>query len=129
MKRILLIEDDNYLCLLLERILSKTYRVTVTHDAVEAFCTLSEEDRPDLIITDIKMPHLDGLEFIENMKDAGILKEVPVIILSGYSDSEYRARCLALGTEAFLPKPFEPKILTEIIKNVFASRKAKLYEE
>ena len=61
MKKVLVIEDDAPLCWLLEKILSKKYEVVVMNNGLEAWCWLTEGNHPDLIISDIKMPSLDGL--------------------------------------------------------------------
>lgn len=65
------------------------------------------------------MPSLDGIELLENIQTSGILRNIPVIILSGSEDSEKRKKCLALGASSYLIKPFEPQLLIEEIENTF----------
>lgn len=126
-KNILVIEDDKYLCLLLKRILSKTYNVIISEDGIDALIWLTDGNTADAIIMDLKMPSIDGLELLEYIKTIGFLKDIPVIILSGYSDPESRGKSVELGAEAYLSKPFEPQLLKEIIKNTIESKETESY--
>ena len=107
MKKVLVIEDDEPLCWLLEKILRGKYEVIVMNDGMEAWSWLTDGNNCDLIISDIKMPSLDGIEILENLSNSGLFKNIPVIILSGYDDM--RKRCLELGAFTYLVKPFEPQ--------------------
>ncbi len=68
MRKVLLIEDDALLCWLLEKILKNKYDVTVMNDGLTAWEWLSNNNIPDLIVSDLKMPSLGGLELLENLK-------------------------------------------------------------
>jgi len=107
MKKVLVIEDDEPLCWLLEKILCGKYEVIVMNDGMEAWSWLTDGNGCDLIISDIKMPSMDGIEFLENLSNSGLFKNIPVIILSGYDDM--RKQCLELGAFTYLVKPFEPR--------------------
>ena len=127
MKKVLVIEDDEPLCWLLEKILRGKYEVIVMNDGMEAWRWLTDGNSCDLIISDIKMPSLDGIEFLENLSNSGLFKNIPVIILSGYDDM--RKQCLELGAFTYLVKPFEPRQLLDEVdrallydkENVFIS--------
>jgi two-component system, chemotaxis family, chemotaxis protein CheY len=113
MNKVLVIEDDAPLCWLLERILRGKYEVIVMNNGLEAWSWLSDGNSCDLIISDVKMPSLDGVELLENLSHSGLFRNIPVIMLSGLEDS--RKRCLELGAFAYLVKPFEPqKFLIEV---------------
>jgi two-component system chemotaxis response regulator CheY len=113
MNKVLVIEDDAPLCWLLERILRGKYEVIVMNNGLEAWSWLSDGNSCDLIISDVKMPSLDGVELLENLSHSGLFRNIPVIMLSGLEDS--RKRCLELGAFAYLVKPFEPqKFLVEV---------------
>ena len=118
-KKILIIEDDEPLCWLLDRILKGKYEVTILQNGLDALAWLSSNTLPDLIISDLHMPSLDGIELLENIQTSGILRNIPVIILSGSEDPEKRKKCLALGASSYLIKPFEPQLLIEEIENTF----------
>ncbi|MBL7856269.1 MAG: response regulator [Cyclobacteriaceae bacterium] len=121
MKKVLVIEDDTPLCWLLEKILGKQYQVNIMNNGLEAWCWLTEGNYPDLIISDIKMPSLDGLELLENLSSSGLFRDIPVIMLSAFEDSTKRKKCLELGAYAYLVKPFEPQLLLETVEKSLTS--------
>jgi two-component system chemotaxis response regulator CheY len=123
MKKVLLIEDDALLCWLLEKILKDKYDVTVMNDGMEAWSWLVENDAPDLIVSDLKMPSLNGIELLENLGKDKTLKGVPVIIHSGYEGAGKRKQCMDLGAFAYLVKPFEPEYLVTEVERAIESRK------
>lgn len=122
MKKVLLIEDDALLCWLLEKILKDKYDVTVMNDGMEAWSWLSNDHIPDLIVSDLKMPSLGGLELLEKLGKDKILKGIPVIIHSGYEGAGKRKQCLDLGAFAYLVKPFEPEFLVTEVERALESR-------
>jgi two-component system, chemotaxis family, chemotaxis protein CheY len=119
LKRILIIEDDEPLCWLLDKILTVKYEPVIMKNGLEALSWLSDGNLPNLIISDINMPALDGLELLENVRSSGILRDIPVIMLSASDEPEKRRKCLALGASNYLIKPFEPQLLIEEIENTF----------
>ena len=121
MKKVLVIEDDTPLCWLLEKILDK-YEVIIMNNGLEALCWLTEGNQPDLIISDIKMPSLDGIELLENLSTSGLFKDIPVIMLSSFEDSAKRKQCLDLGAHAYLVKPFEPQLLKDTVDQAVVSK-------
>jgi len=118
----LLIEDDALLCWLLEKILKNKYDVTVKNDGEEAWSWLINENIPDLIVSDLKMPSLSGIELLENLSANDTLKSIPIIIHSGYEDAGKRKQCLDLGAFAYLVKPFEPEYLVSEVERAIESR-------
>ena len=113
MNKVLVIEDDAPLCWLLERILRGKYEVIIMNNGLEAWSWLLDGNNCDLIISDVKMPSLDGIELLENLSNSGLFRNIPVIMLSGFEDSQ--KQCLELGAFAYLVKPFEPqKFLSEV---------------
>jgi CheY-like chemotaxis protein len=123
MKRILFIEDDEPLCALLSKIFSRYYQVKVINNGFDAWCSLTEGERPDLIVSDINMPMLDGMEFLENLSQSGLYKDIPVVMLSGIKDATKRDECLSLGAQAFIDKPFEPGMLLETVSRILNPNK------
>lgn len=113
--KILVIDDEPSIRLLLENFLSKTYEVVVKSDGMEALTWL-EGNLPDLIICDIQMRNLDGYQFLEQLRYRGYTKHTPVIMLSGVESSKERIKCYQLGAQDFLSKPFNPEELSELIK-------------
>ena len=69
------------------------------------------EDPPDVVLLDLVMPGMDGIEVLERIKGDDALRHLPVIVISGVDDAESVVRCIEMGAEDFLPKPFDPVIL------------------
>jgi len=123
MRKVLLIEDDVLLCWLLEKILKDKFNVTVMNDGLQAWNWLCcSENIPDLIVSDLKMPSLGGLELLGNLSNDEILRHVPVIIHSGYEDASKRKQCMDLGAFSYLVKPFEPEYLVSEVQRAIESR-------
>ena len=123
MRRVLLIEDDTLLSWLLEKILKNSYDVTVMTDGLQAWSWLtSANELPDLIVSDLKMPSLGGIELLQYISKHETLRGVPVIIHSGYEDSSRKKQCMDLGAWAYLVKPFEPEFLVTEVRRAIEAR-------
>lgn len=82
----------------------------------EAALELVKKLKPDVLVTDIRMPKMDGLELIRLVKE--IEPDIQVIILSGYDEFEYARRAIRLGVSDYLLKPVEPDLLREILSDI-----------
>jgi DNA-binding response OmpR family regulator len=114
-KKILVVDDEISICLLLQNFLSQDYEVITIHDPIEALQWL-DESLPDLIISDIQMTNMDGYEFLTKVRQRGFTKHTPFIMLSGKSESKERIKCYRLGAQDYLTKPFNPEELEELVK-------------
>jgi adenylate cyclase len=107
---ILIVDDDA----LNRRLLTKNLETDGhrTTDVDNGFAALSsiENEVPDVILLDIEMPGLDGIEVLERIKSDAKTRHIPVIMISGVDDSDSVVRCLEAGADDFLPKPFDPVI-------------------
>lgn len=117
-KKVLIVEDDWSLRSLLENILKPTYDVKAVHNSVEAWSWLTKGNHPALILSDFKMPRIDGLELAENLKSSGLFREIPIFIISGKNEPHLRERCEKLGVDAFFTKPFSPVLLVAAIQEI-----------
>src|SRR3954454_15322447 len=72
---------------------------------------LVRQDPPDVILLDIEMPELDGIAVLEELKGDDALAHLPVIMISAIDESESVLRCIEIGAEDYLPKPFDPVLL------------------
>lgn len=115
-KHILVVDDDKMNLRRTRLILEKEYDITVAESGLQALDILREEEI-DLILLDIEMPGISGIETFERMKEYGI--EIPVIFLtaSGYEDDVMNA--IRLGAVNYLKKPFLPQDLIERIAKEF----------
>ncbi|HEY0744775.1 MAG TPA: response regulator [Chryseosolibacter sp.] len=125
MKKILIVEDNAPLCWLIERILRGNYHVTLHDNALDAVAWLTEGNTCDLIITDLQMPGMSGVEFIRFLKQSGLYVHIPVIVLT--ADETGIDECMNEGAASYLIKPFVPQHLVRhvtenLTRNVVASK-------
>src|ERR1700756_5086504 len=109
--KILVAEDDQLMIKMLEFRLKKDgHEVIITHDGREAVNKL-DEFQPDLVITDIMMPYLSGLEVVSAVKKR-YPTGTPVIILSGMGQENVVLEAFQLGADDYITKPFSPNELS-----------------
>jgi sigma-B regulation protein RsbU (phosphoserine phosphatase) len=96
--------------LLARRVRRLGHEVTMAEDGVRALDLLRSRDF-DVLLLDIMMPNMNGYEVLEAMALDERLRRVPVIMISAVDDKESIARCIGLGADDYLPKPFDPVIL------------------
>lgn len=118
--RILIIDDDTGFRDLLRIHLSAAgYQVQVAEDGVTGGRSLLEHP-PDLIISDVNMPFLDGFELLSLMRSDASTASIPVILLSGRSDGDTMAKAVELGAADFLTKPVTRDQLLESVEACLA---------
>jgi CheY-like chemotaxis protein len=118
MKTVLVAEDEESNYELVRIVLQKRYNLLRAHNGIEAV-TMYEEDKPDLILMDIRMPEMDGLDATRIIKEVN--QEVPIIALSAFAFPENISEAKAAGCNDFLAKPFKVEDLIEIIKHYIGS--------
>ncbi len=116
MKRILIIDDDTELCELLQEYLSsEKFTTSSVHSGTSGLETV-RNDSFDLVILDIMLPELNGLEVLKSIRS---FSRIPVIMLTAKGDEVDRILGLELGADDYLPKPFSPRELVARIKAIF----------
>ena len=105
-KSILIIDDDIILLKTAEEILSDLYSVSVAKGGKQGIALLKKEIIPNLILLDIAMPEMDGYMTLEKIKGIPGCEEVPVIFLTGFSESDYEVKGLKAGATDYIVKPF-----------------------
>ncbi|MEQ8470481.1 MAG: response regulator [Marinoscillum sp.] len=121
--KILIIEDDAALCELLDTYLGPSYEVKATINSLLAWEWLSEGNYPDLILTDFKMPYVNGSELIENLRTSGLYQEIPIIILTGSKDPSLVDHCRTWKIDTIITKPFNPADLLSTIETTLKQTK------
>lgn len=116
--KILIVEDDAYMQLILKKFLSKAYEIEICTNAMDALSFMQNGNIPDLVITDLNTPKLSGLDLVNQMQVSDFFKSIPIIILSGEDSSEKRIKCLDTGADDFIVKPFNPAELEARVRAV-----------
>lgn len=120
-KNILVIDDDELILRTLKRLLTKEgYRITVAPTGAKAFGEIEQRDF-DLLISDIKMPEMDGVETLKKIRSHLSLnnrKRIPEIIITGYAKEEIYQDALKLNAAAYIDKPFDMRPLLKAIHNL-----------
>lgn len=117
MKHILIVDDDMMNLMLEKHALSELYRVTSVSSGEEALASLKSEI-PDLILLDIAMPDMDGMEVARRMKEKEEWKNIPIVFVTGDSDPQTEAEGLKIGADDFIVKPFVPIVMTRRIGRI-----------
>jgi len=113
--QILIVDDDIVILKLLNFILSKHYDLVIKNSGLEALSWLEEGNDPDLVISDLEMPYIDGQTFVRNLKISGFYGDTPVLVLSGLENLDEEMRSMPFKIDAYLPKPFNPTALKSAI--------------
>lgn len=105
---ILLIDDRIMMTHFLAYQFRKEYDIITRTDGIQALGWLEKGSIPDVIIADIDMTHISGLQFIGAVKQNEWLKKIPIVVLTSKERSSDRIDCLKLGAEDYLTAPFNP---------------------
>lgn len=113
---VLIIDDDEVLVDVLSRRLQQQGFETISATSGESGLAKVRSDRPVLIVLDLLLPDMDGLEICEKLADSSETCDVPVIILSGLGEPDILRRCRAAGGRYFVRKPYDPNALLVLIR-------------
>lgn len=119
--RILLVEDNDGMRDFLTRLLSDHYRIDHARHGEEALRRLQEiRPLPDLILSDVMMPVMDGFQLLEVLKADDRLRAIPAVMLTARADLRDKLRALRIGVDDYLLKPFEEEELLARLDNLLA---------
>lgn len=115
---ILIVEDDPLSLELAQAILETAgYTVLSVKDGVGLLKRVKAE-RPDLILMDLQLPHIDGLTLVRQLKADDETRQIPVVMATAYTLSEARAKALEAGCAAYLTKPLNSHTLLQTVANL-----------
>lgn len=117
-KRILIVDDRPEIAKIITTQLSKDYEIHSEANPIEALAWMLAGNVPDLIISDINMPEMDGKTFLKHLKASSRFNFIPVIILSCLESSNDRMELLEAGASDFIVKPFNPQELKTRIRDL-----------
>ena len=117
--RVLLVDDESqFVEALAERLQLRGFEALVANDGPAAL-DLIEKDRLQLVVLDLRMPEMDGLEVLRRIKEKW--PKTQVIVATGHGDEEDRRKCLELGAFAFLSKPVNIKELSGLLREAWST--------
>lgn len=119
---ILIVEDNDEMRTFLTKVLGKKYRTETAVDGLSGW-EKARKSVPDLIITDLMMPGMDGIQLTEAIKKYDHTSHIPVILLTAKSADESRLAALKTGADDYITKPFSPVILLARVENMLEQRK------
>lgn len=122
LSRLHLIDDNIDIRTYLRSVLSEKYNVSEASDG-KVGLELARKIVPDIVLSDIMMPVMDGLEFCQQLKTDKAISHIPVILLTARSLDEQRVEGYEHGADAYISKPFSLRLLLSRIDNLIESRK------
>lgn len=125
-RTIMVIDDDNSMLWFVSELFADKYNVCSFDNAKDALSSL-EQKQPDLIISDVMMPGIDGLSFAQKIKQHKLWSHIPLILLSALHHEEDQVKGIESGAEAYVTKPFNVKYLEKIVYRLI-KREADLKE-
>ena len=119
---VLLVEDHEDSRQMYAEFLRLQFHVVEAVDGLGAL-ELMQQTAPDIVVTDLALPRMDGFELVQRMRADERLRNVPVIALSGFSGAEFETRARAVGSDVVLQKPCLPDELARAVELAGRSRK------
>ena len=118
---VFIVENNDDVAFFMANILGEQYELRIARDGREAFRN-AQDLAPDVIITNIMMPVMDGKELMRKIRDDAALNHTPIIALTSRRDEQERMSCIQAGADAVLVKPFNSSELKLVIKHFIAQR-------
>jgi CheY-like chemotaxis protein len=118
-KNLLIIDDQPVIGLILKKKLGDLYNVTVKYNGAEALSSILSGNHPDLVVVDLHMPEMNGIEFIREVRKICVFKDLPLLVLSAESSEESISSALDSGANEYLLKPLDPTELNLRLQSYF----------
>lgn len=122
MSEIVIVDDNKESIMLMQKILERSgHDVVVLESAPEAL-EYGKSNVPDIIITDIVLPGMGGIELIEQLRKMSSFNKVAIIASTGYSSEKMEKEALEAGCDVFLTKPYSPAKLLELVDKLIEEK-------
>jgi DNA-binding response OmpR family regulator len=116
--KILFVDDSRTILALVSGLFGSNYQLVCKQDAKDALNAIQQDFIPDLIITDLNMPDMNGYEFVRKLKSDENHENIPIIVLSGIGESAERLKLYKMGVDEYLIKPFNPEELLVRVEKI-----------
>jgi len=125
LKTIVVVDDDPNVGLLVSVILKNlNYNVVTLLSANELLEYLSKNSKPSLILLDIKLPDMDGYEVCKKIRENNIFSDIPIIILTGINEIDYKVKLIEIGADDYINKPFDVRELKVRINRILKRKES-----
>jgi len=122
---ILVVDDSLTVRRVSQRFLEREgYRVQLAKDGLDAMEQLAREELPDLVLSDIEMPRMDGFDLVRNLRADERLRRLPVVMITSRIAAKHREYAEALGVQGYLGKPYDEEVLKGLIRQYTGSKAA-----
>jgi len=119
--KVLIVEDNDDLLSFMQSTLSREFKVFTAVNGIQALEVIDQQ-MPDLIVSDIMMPEMDGFELCQKLKSTYETSHIPVVLLTALSEKTEQLKGLGLGADDYLTKPFDMNLLVQRIKSIIRNR-------
>ena len=118
-EKVLIVEDMEINREILVNILEDEYDILQAKDGIEAMKIIDQEKEDIVaILLDLVMPNMDGYEVMSKLREQGLMKKIPVLVISASNQPATEAKCLEFGVADFIGKPFDSSIVKKRVRNV-----------
>lgn len=118
-RRILIVDDNKTDLLFIQRTVEKIGHQALIAENGKIGFEVAKAEKPDLILTDCRMPEIDGVTMCRMIKEDPDTKEIPVVFLTGVDTPKTVVECFDMGVENYMCKPIRPRLLASQIKTIF----------
>ena len=117
--KIMIVDDSPSVRHLTSKLIKNAgWEVLMAKDGLEAFESLQAETLPDVVLTDVEMPRMDGYELLASIRNHSDLQKLPVIMITSRASEKHQQKAVELGVSDYLTKPFDDSKLIEVINNL-----------
>jgi DNA-binding NtrC family response regulator len=121
--RVLIVDDDQDICAMLSALMNKEGLTNrVAHDG-ETALTLVRQEAPDVLLLDVRMPGMDGMEVLKQVKEVD--NDLPVVLVTAHAEIAASVAAIKVGAYDYLPKPFEHSQVLQVVRQALAERQRK----
>lgn len=118
MRRILVVDDEQNMCAILKILLENHgYSVCTASDGKEAIAMIKQGEVVDLVVSDLKMPNVDGLGVLRYLKESK--RDIPLVLITAYGTIEAAVEVMKMGAADFITKPFNKDVIRHVIERIF----------